>query len=465
MSESENLWGARVAAAKSAENFAEFNNSFAFDRRLFTAEIRVGISYCDALFHAGVLTRLEGERIKNGLQTILKRSAYDKNYFDEQPSEDVYSFVETRLVQLVGEAGRKLQIGRSRNDQSATALRLWLKDEIENTSNLARKLQKTLIESAEKHREAVLPAYAHLQRAQPILWAHWCLAYFEMLARDRERLDEVWRRAGVLPLGSATLAGTSFEIDREELAANLGFEGVSLNSLDAVSDRDFAVEFLAASALIMVHLSRLAEDLILYASSEFQFIEFSETVSTTSNLSAQKKISGALEFVRGKAGRIFGHHLALLTTLKGLPTGCSNDLQEDREAVFDTVDTLKNCLETVTVILKIVRVKEEKTREAASNGYQNATELVDYLIQKDVPILNADETVGKIVHYAASKKRELNELSLAEMQNFSAQIETDVFDALSLERTLSSKAQIGGTAPERVFEALDAARGALEMEE
>jgi len=460
MSQSENFSGGRTAAPKPDKNFLEFNNSFAFDRRLFAAEIRASIAYCDALFNAGILTRQEGERLKNGLQTILKRSGYDKNYFDEPPFvEDVYSFVESRLVQLVGEAGSKLQIGRSRSEQSATALRLWLRDEIENISGSARNLQKTLLDTAKKQREAVLPTYENLQRAQPLLWAHWCLAFFEMFARDRERLDEVWRRVNLSPIG---LAGTSFEIDREELAGNLGFDGVSLNSLDAVSDRDFAVEFVAASALIMVHLSRLATDLTLYASSEFQFVEFSET---DLNLPAQKRISAALEIVRGKSGRIFGNHLALLTTLKGLPSGYNNDLQEDKEAVFDSVDTVKNCLETVAAILKNVRVREDKTREAASKGFQNATELIDYLIQKDVPILYAREAVEKIVYYAISKKTELHQLSLAEMQNFSPLIETDVFDTISLEQTLAGKAQLGGTAPERVFEALAAAQSSLEMEE
>ena len=242
MTENKNLWGGRFTGEPD-ETFVEFNNSFKFDRRLFFADVSASIAYSDALFHAGVLTRLESERIKNGLQTILKRADYDKNYFDELDSEDVHSFVEARLVQLIGDAGRKLHTGRSRNDQVATAFRLWLREQIEEISKIVRHLQKALIETAERQKEAVLPGYTHLQRAQPILWAHWCLAYFEMFSRDRERLDEVWRRVNVLPLGAAALAGTAYEIDREETARQLGFEGVSANSLDAVSDRDFAVEF------------------------------------------------------------------------------------------------------------------------------------------------------------------------------------------------------------------------------
>ena len=462
--QSKNLWGGRFTG-KPDETFAEFNNSFKFDRRLFFADVNASIAHCDALFHAGVLTRLESERIKNGLQTILKRADYDKNYFDELNSEDVHSFIEARLIQLIGDAGRKIHTGRSRNDQVATAFRLWLRGEIEEIQKIVRHLQKTLIETAEKQRDAVLPGYTHLQRAQPILWAHWCLAYFEMFARDRERLDEVWRRVNVLPLGSAALAGTSYEIDREEVARQLGFEGVSANSLDAVSDRDFAVEFVGACSLIMVHLSRIAEDLILYASSEFQFIELSDAVSTGSSLMPQKKNPDALELIRGKAGRVFGHQTALLTILKGLPMAYNKDMQEDKEAVFDTVDTVKISLRIGSIVLNNLRVNEEKTRAAAANGYLNATELADYLVQKNIPFRLAHDTVGKIVMYAISQNKELNDLSLAEMKGFSEFVEEDIFAALSLEQTLASKNQIGGTSPERVFEALENARIDLAREE
>ncbi len=463
MTEAKNLWGGRFTG-KTDEVFAEFNNSFGFDRRLFFADLQASIAHCTALFHAGVLTRLEAERIKNGLQTILKRADYDKNYFDELPSEDVHSFIEARLVQLIGDAGKKLHTGRSRNDQVATAFRLWLREEIREITKIALELQKVLLETAEKQKDAVLPGYTHLQRAQPIMWAHWCLAYFEMLARDRERLDEVWRRVNVLPLGSAALAGTSYEIDREEVARQLGFEGISANSLDAVSDRDFAVEFVGACSLVMVHLSRMAEDLILYASSEFQFIELSDAVSTGSSIMPQKKNPDALELIRGKAGRIFGHQTALLTTLKGLPMAYNKDLQEDKEAVFDTVDTIKICLRVTAIVLNNLHVNEEKTRKAATTGYLNATELADYLVQKDVPFRLAHDTVGKIVMSAISKNKEINELDLSEMKFFSEHIEEDVFEALSLEKTLASKNQIGGTAPERVFEALEIAKIEIDRE-
>lgn len=460
MTKSDKLWGGRFTG-KADETFAEFNNSFRFDQRLFKADVQASIAHAEGLFQAGILTRLESEKIKNGLLTLLKRADFNKNYFDETDSEDVHSFIETKLIQIIGDTGRKLHTGRSRNDQVATAFRLWLREKIEEISAIVEDLQKSLVESAEKQKSAVLPGYTHLQRAMPVLWAHWCLAYFEMFSRDRERLDEVWRRTNVLPLGSAALAGTSFEIDRESVARELKFEGVTANSLDAVSDRDFAIEFVGACSLVMVHLSRFAEDLILYASSEFQFIELSDAVSTGSSLMPQKKNPDALELIRGKAGRVFGHQTALLSMMKGLPLAYNKDMQEDKEAVFDTVDNVEISLKVAAIVMRNLRVNEEKTRIAATKGYLNATELADYLVHKNVPFRTAHDTVGKVVLYAISKNKELDELKLEEFRQFSDEIKQDVFDALSLEKTLAAKNQIGGTSPERVYEALDAAKRSL----
>jgi argininosuccinate lyase len=462
MTQAKNLWGGRFTEGAD-ETFAEFNNSFKFDRRLFGADVRASIAHCDGLFHAGVLTRLEAERIKNGLITLLKRADFDKNYFDD-PAEDVHSFIEAKLIQLIGDTGRKLHTGRSRNDQVATAFRLWLREEITEISRLARALQKSLVDLAEINRSAVLPGYTHLQRAMPVLWAHWCLAYFEMLARDRERLDEVWRRVNVLPLGSAALAGTSYEIDREAVARDLGFDGVTQNSLDAVSDRDFAIEFTGACSILMMHLSRIAEDLIIYATNEFGFIELGDKISTGSSLMPQKKNPDALELIRGKSARVFGHHAALLTMMKGLPLAYNKERQEDKEAVFDSVDTVAQTLRVTEIVLRNIKINAEKSRLAAAKGYLNATELADYLVQKDVPFRIAHDTVGRVVLFAIYKGKELNELSLDEIREFSPKIERDVFEALSLEKTLSSKNQIGGTSFERVFEALDAAKRDLEIE-
>lgn len=443
--------------------FNEFRKSFDFDRRLFSADVRVSIVYCNALFHAGVLTRIESERLKNGLQTVLKRADFNKNYFEEFAAQDAHSFVEARLVQLIGELGEKLNIGRNYSDQSLTAFRLWMREEIEEISGSVRDLQFNLLGAGEKQKQAVLPAYKYFTKSQPILWAHWCLAYFEMLARDRERLDEVWRRVNILPLGSGNLSGTAYEIDREEMARELGFEGVSINSLDTAADADFTIEFVGACSLTMIHLSRLAEDLILYGSSEFGFIELTETLSIDSFKPSNN--FDVLELIRGKTGRVFGNQTALLSIMKNLPLGFHKDLQETKEAVFDTADTLKSCLKIVRIIFENIRLNETAARSAATEGYLNADELADYLVQRSIPYKNARNIAGKIISFAISNDKKLDELSLDEMRRFSEDINEDVFQALSLEQTLTSKNQVGGTAPERVFEALETAKENLEREE
>lgn len=462
MNESKNLWGGRFTG-KADARFIEFNRSFGFDRRLFEADVRASLAHGEGLRGAGVLTNVEAERIKSGLQTILKRGQTDAGYFDELPSEDIHSFVEARLVQLIGDTGRKLHTGRSRNDQVATDLRLWLRDEIDKLNMKARETQKALLDLAEAHTMAVLPGYTHLQRAQPVLWAHWCLAYFEMFARDRVRLGEVRKRVNIMPLGSAALAGTSYQIDREAVARELEFEGVSRNSLDGVSDRDFCVEFVSACSLIMLHLSRLAEDIIIYATSEFGFLELSDAVATGSSLMPQKKNPDSMELVRGKAGRVFGHTLALLATLKGLPLAYNKDMQEDKEAIFDTADTVSASLEVTATVLRNTRVREERAQEAATRGYMNATELADYLARRGVPFREAHDTVGRLVLRAIERGVEIQDLALAEMQSFSPLIEEDVYEALSLEQTLATKSQTGGTSPERVAQALSTARASLEL--
>ena len=332
-----------------------------------------------------------------------------------------------RLIELIGDAGRKLHAGRSRNDQVATAFRLWLRDEITEISVRARELQRALVDAAERQRNAVIPGYTHLQKAQPVLWAHWCLAYYEMLERDRERLAENRRRTNISPLGSAALTGTSYAIDRESVARELGFEGVTANSLDAVSDRDFAIEFVGACSLLMVHLSRLAEDVIIYCSNEFGFLELSDAVSTGSSIMPQKKNADAMELIRGKAGRIFGHHAALLATLKGLPLAYNKDLQEDKEAVFDTVDNVKMCLRVAAIVMENLSVNETRAREAAEQGYLNATELADYMVRKGVPFRTAHDIAGKIVLHAIGQGMELNDLGLDELRRFSNKIEPDIF--------------------------------------
>ncbi len=451
------LWGGRFTG-KADPGFAEFNRSFGFDRRLFEADVRASIAHARGLRGAGRVSAAEAEQISAALEIILERGIANPKYFEELPVEDIHTFIEARLVEMIGTTGRKLHTGRSRNDQVATDLRLWMRDEIDRLGSALRAAQVSLLDLAEAHREVVLPGYTHLQRAQPVLFAHWCLAYFEMLARDRERLREVRKRVNTMPLGSAALAGTSYPIDREVVARELGFETVSRNSLDAVSDRDFCIEFVSACSLIMLHLSRLAEDIILYASREFGFIELSDAVATGSSLMPQKKNPDSMELVRGKAGRVFGHLAALLAMMKGLPLAYNKDMQEDKEAVFNAADTVRASLETSATVLRNIRVNEERACEAASHGYLNATELADYLVRKGMPFREAHETVGNIVLHASERGVELGELSLVEMRAISPFIDEDVYSALSLDETLRSKSQIGGTSRERVTEALAFAR-------
>jgi len=456
-----NLWGGRFRG-KVDPDFEQFNRSFDFDRRLFAADVRASIAHARGLIGAGVLTEDEGERILKGLQTILERGQSDPNYFTDVVAEDVHSFVEDQLVGLIGETGRKLHTGRSRNDQVATDLRIWVREAIDEIIGQLHESMKALLEFAEANHDVVIPGYTHLQRAQPILLAHWCLAYFEMMSRDVGRLSDARKRVNVMPLGSAALAGTSFVVDRESVATELGFSASSNNSVDAVSDRDFCIEVLAACSLIMMHLSRLAEDIIIYSTTEFGFFELSDAVSTGSSLMPQKKNPDSMELVRGKAGKVFGQLQALLTTLKGLPLSYNKDMQEDKEGLFSSIDTVRGCLSVTNTVLRNIRVDARRAREAASKGFLNATELADYLVRKGLPFREAHETVGRIVLYALDRDIELEQVPLAELQRHSSLIGDDVFESLSLEQTLESKSQLGGTSRSQVGAALSAARKRVE---
>ncbi|MBK6722935.1 MAG: argininosuccinate lyase [Acidobacteria bacterium] len=456
MTKSGQLWGGRFTE-KPHETFAEFNDSFRFDRRLFAADVRGSVAHAGGLLRAGLISSEESDAIIGGLTQLVTDSAIDPKFF-ESTAEDVHSFIEGKLIDAIGDAGRKLHTGRSRNDQVATAFRIWLRDEIGEIDALVRELQLAIVDIAAGFSDAVLPGYTHLQRAQPVMFAHWCLAYFEMLKRDRERLADAFERVNIMPLGSGALAGTGFPIDREAVAAELGFASVSANSLDAVSDRDFAIEFTSVCSLVMVHLSRLAEDLIIYCSTEFGFITLSDAVSSGSSLMPQKKNPDALELLRGKSGRVFGNNMSLLAMMKGLPLAYNKDMQEDKEAVFDTVDTVKISLRAAAIVVENAVVNEERTRDAATIGYLNATELADYLVKKGVPFRTAHEAVGRAVLFAIDEGKELNELSVNELKQFAAEIGDDVADALSLDATLAAKSAIGGTSPVRVIEALKTAR-------
>jgi argininosuccinate lyase len=451
--ETKNLWGGRFTG-ETDEKFAAFNRSFDFDKRLFAADVNGCAGHCRGLLGAGVLTGEEADEILDGLGTILKNAVDDPDYLTDPSAEDIHSFIEKRLIELIGDTGRKLHTGRSRNDQVATAFRLWLRESIDELTVVLKDTQTALIELAESNRDTVIPGYTHLQRAQPVLFAHWCLAYFEMLKRDAERLSDTRKRVNIMPLGAAALAGTSYPIDREAVAEGLGFDCVAQNSLDAVSDRDFAVEFVHAASLIMVHLSRLAEDIILYATTEFGFFELSDAVATGSSLMPQKKNPDSMELVRGKAGRVFGHLTALLAMMKGLPLAYNKDMQEDKEAVFGAYDTVRDCLQVTATVLRNVKVHGDTTRAAAQKGYLNATELADYLSRKGVPFREGHEIAGRIVLKGIELGVELNDLKLEEMQEISPQIDNDVYEALSLESTIKSKNVIGGTSPDQVEQAL-----------
>jgi argininosuccinate lyase len=456
------LWGGRFKGQADAE-FARFNSSFAFDRRLIEADIEGSLAHAEALAGAGIISEGEARRIAWALNEIRRRAREDKGYLDSRKVEDVHSFVEAELVEGIGDTGYKLHTGRSRNDQVATDLRLFLRGEIDALRELIRDLQRALVELAEANRDCVIPGYTHLQRAQPILFAHYLLAYFEMLKRDRARFAEVRSRVNQLPLGAGALAGAGFPLDREMVARRLGFDGLCENSVDAVSDRDFVIEIIGGAAIAMMHLSRLAEDLIIYSTAEFGFVELSDAVSTGSSLMPQKKNPDSLELIRGKAGRVFGHHTALLATMKGLPLAYNKDMQEDKEALFDTIDTLGGSLGVMATVLRNVKVNSARTREAATIGYLNATDLADYLVRKGLEFRKAHELVGRVVMQALERGKPLEDIPLEEYRELSPVFGEDLYATLRLESSLSSKGVVGGTSPERVGEALSRARNEIDQ--
>ncbi len=457
-----NLWGGRFTG-ETDRKFAEFNASFRFDMRLIFADLRACKVHAQGLGRAGVLTTEEVGSIMRGLELIGSKAA-EPGYLESPEfagSEDVHSFIESRLVELIGQTGFKLHTGRSRNDQVAVATRLFLREEAVRIDEVMRIAQEALPDLAERYAGDPLPGYTHLQKAQPILFAHFLLAYFNMLARDRARLADVVKRVNVMPLGSGALAGTNFKIDREWMADQLGFSGVTRNSLDAVSDRDYILEFINFAAIAMMHLSRLAEDLIIYSTQEFGFIRLGDAISTGSSLMPQKKNPDSLELIRGKAARVIGHSTAMLTLAKGLPLAYNKDLQEDKEALFDTIDTLSDSLIVTSTVLVNIELDRNRARAAAITDYTNATDLADYLVRKGLEFRKAHEAVGQIVVYAIGQGKQLQELTLDEVRSFSPLFEDDVFTAISLESSLAGKNQIGGTSLEQVAHELARARESI----
>jgi argininosuccinate lyase len=452
-------WGGRFAqrADPTAERFIA---SLAFDQRLWPHDVTGSIAWARALARARLLSDAEGDAIVKGLEAV--RGELEAGTFPFRPElEDIHMNIERRLQDLIGEVGGKLHTGRSRNDQIALDERLYLKEIVVRTREGLRRVQQALVDRAVDTVDAPMPGYTHLQRAQPVVLGHHLLAYVFMLDRDRQRLAACGARADCLPLGAGALAGTAYPIDREALARELGFAAVTPNSLDAVSDRDYVLEFLGAAAIVGMHLSRLAADLTLWATAEFGFVEFADAFATGSSIMPQKKNPDVAELIRGKSGRLYGNLVAVLTTMKGLPLTYNSDMQEDKEPLFDSVDTLDAILGVLPPLLASLTFRTERMRAAAGEHYATATDLADYLVRKGLPFRQAHEIVGRVVRHALEAGRPLDALPLDTLRRFSPLIEGDVSRALTVDASLRARAVTGGTAPEAVQRALAQARALI----
>ena len=450
------MWGGRFN--EPTDEFVQaFTASVAFDRRLAHADIEGSRAHAMMLKRIGVLSTDELTAIKYGLQQI--RDEIDGGKFAWSVAlEDVHMNIESRLTELIGDAGKKLHTGRSRNDQVATDIRLYLRNQIEICMQGIRAFQNGLLDLAEREAHTIMPGFTHLQVAQPVSFGHHMLAWFEMLERDHGRLGDCSRRMNQMPLGSAALAGTSYELDREYTAEKLGFDMPSRNSIDAVSDRDFVIEFCAAAALCMTHLSRMAEELVLWSSAQFDFIRLPDRYCTGSSIMPQKKNPDVAELVRGKAGRVSGHLVSLLMLMKGQPLAYNKDNQEDKEPLFDSIDTLIGSLRAFSDMVPALEVNKDRMYRAAQQGYATATDLADYLVKKGVAFRDAHEVVGNVVAFAIDKGKDLGALTLRQLQRYDKRIEADVFDVLSLEGSLNARNITGGTAPEQVLFQINAGR-------
>ena len=449
-------WGGRFSEATDA--FVErFTSSVAFDQRLYKQDIRGSIAHAEMLQHCGVISAREFQQIRQGLLAI-EADIDSGNFSWSVQLEDVHMNIETSLTQRIGDVGKKLHTGRSRNDQVATDIRLYLRDQIDAIARELTRLQNGLVTVAERETNTVMPGFTHLQTAQPISFGHHMLAWYEMLERDYGRLLDCRKRLNQSPLGAAALAGTTYPIDRHMTATQLGFDAPCANSLDAVSDRDFAIEFASCAALLMTHLSRMAEELVLWTSSQFDFINLPDRFCTGSSIMPQKKNPDVPELVRGKTGRVNGHLIALLTLMKSQPLAYNKDNQEDKEPLFDTVDTVKDCLRAFADMVPAIETKKDNMQAAAKKGFSTATDLADYLVRKGIPFRDSHEIVGKAVAFAITQKRDLSELTIDELKKFSAKIDSDVFKVLTLEGSLAARNHIGGTAPKQVKAAIARAK-------
>jgi argininosuccinate lyase len=453
------MWGGRFTQSTDAL-VQQFNASVDFDQRLALHDLRGSIAHATMLGETGILAGDEAAQIIAGLEA-LKAEVEAGTFTWRTELEDVHMNLEHALTDRIGPVGGKLHTARSRNDQIATDFRLWLRDETHALIALLHDLRAAFVTVAEAQLGVIMPGYTHLQVAQPVLLSHHLLAYFEMFSRDAERFQDSLKRLNVSPLGAGALAGTGFPIDRQRTAELLGFDAPARNSLDAVSDRDFAVEFLSAASLVMMHLSRLSEELILWSSQEFSFVTLPDSHTTGSSIMPQKKNPDVSELTRGKTGRVYGHLLGLLTTMKGLPLAYNKDMQEDKEGAFDAADTLRVCLRLTTEMLPQITVNAARMHHAAGRAYSNATDLADYLAQKGLPFREAHEVVGRLVALGVREGRDLQELSLDEMQGVSALIGADVFEVLRLEHVANARTSYGGTALGQVTKQVQAAKAML----
>ena len=456
---SEKLWSGRFSE-KTDKMVEDFTSSIDIDKRLYAYDIEGSIAHCRMLAKASIISEGEALVLTEGLDSIRKEIERGEFQFDES-LEDIHMHIETRLIEKVGKVAQKLHTARSRNDQVVLDVRMYLRDETLNTIKRLAMLAKVIVDLAKKNIDVVLPGYTHLQRAQPILLSHHFMAYYEMFSRDIDRFTDGLKRINVLPLGSAAMAGTTYPIEREYTAQLLDFPKVSANSIDAVSDRDFIIEFLSAASICMVHLSRMSEELILWSSSEFGFIELPDSFATGSSIMPQKKNPDVPELVRGKTGRVFGDLISLLTMMKALPLSYNRDMQEDKTALFQTLDILTQCIEIYIKMLPKLKTNTEAMERATATGFLNATDMADYLVADGMPFRQAHSCVGEAVAYASSKKKELHELTLKELKSFSSHFKKDIFKILTTDQMINRRKSTGGTALKCVKAAIKEAERAL----
>jgi argininosuccinate lyase len=449
-------WAGRFTQPTDA--FVEaFTASIDFDQRLYRYDIQGSMAHARMLARQGIIAEAEAQTIISGLETILVDIEEGRFEFSVA-LEDIHMNIEARLIERIGPVGGKLHTARSRNDQVALDVRLYLRDEVKEVRSFLEQVQESLLEQAERNLGVIMPGYTHLQTAQPILFSHHMLAYYEMFRRDSWRMTDLSKRINLLPLGAGALAGTTFSIDREFVAEQLGFDGVTRNSLDSVSDRDFALEFCSAASIVMMHLSRLSEELILWSSADFHFIDLSDAFCTGSSIMPQKKNPDVPELVRGKTGRVYGNLMSLLTVMKALPLAYNKDMQEDKEPLFDTIDTVKGSLKIFADMIAQMSIRADNMREAAARGFSTATDVADYVVRKGIPFRDAHEIVGKTVRYCIEHDKQIEQLTLEEFKTFSPVIESDIYDFITLEASVDSRRATGGTAREAVAREIARAR-------